>query len=149
MATTSRTYRTKRPEERTMKTRKKTRQVRPVSPALAAIIQQLDARLLAEFGTDFGYTIIGGGGLVAASNAAEPPVVKPDPAEGRVYTVAELRLLPLGTVIEHPTLGKGVVCEQVDGIHTRNVVKLKCNTYAFECDGPPWDSAIRVAAPKA
>ena len=51
-----------------------------VSADLAAKIRAVDAGLEAEFGHDFAYGIMAGGGLVAASNAKDgyvPPTAKP------------------------------------------------------------------------
>ena len=51
----------------------------PVSAKLAGIVRELDAALMEEFGPVwFAYSIMGGDGLVAASNASDgfvPPVV--------------------------------------------------------------------------
>ena len=51
----------------------------PASAKLAGIVRELDAALMEEFGPVwFAYSIMGGDGLVAASNASDgfvPPVV--------------------------------------------------------------------------
>lgn len=135
----------------------------PVSLSLAMKLRDLDQALSAEFGfsdhESFAYTIRGGGGVLAASNASDGvvvPAVKDDPPNGRLYTHDEIWMQPNGTKVEHPVLGVGEVnaAGRVpnDELDDRAVTFAGGESFvltapASGANAPPWDCVVKVIRP--